>query len=284
MKISVLLATFNRKEKTLACLESLYKQEGLDKISLQVFLTDDASSDGTAAAVNKSFTEVQVLKGTGSLFWAGGMRNSWNNALNADADFYLLLNDDTLLTNTAVADLLRYSTTEGNTTPAICVGSTLDWHTGQISYGGKKLRSKNNIKSDTVYSKTQYVECDLGNANIMLVPKAVVAKIGILSDAFTHALADYDYTLRAKRAGFKVMVAPGILGNCQDDHGKNWKSASVSLRDRIKYLKSPKGLAYGEYMGFIKEHFPLHLPAAFVKLWMKTLFPFVWDGLKKGNY
>jgi len=284
MKIAVLLATFNRKEKTLTCLESLYKQEGLGSTSLEVFLTDDASSDGTVASVMGIYPEIHILRGTGSLFWAGGMRNSWNNALNADPDFYLLLNDDTILIKTAIADLLKYSSIDGNTIPAICVGSTLDWHTGQISYGGKKLRSKNNIKSDTVFSKTQYVECDLGNANIMLVPKAVVRKIGILSDAFTHALADYDYTLRAKKAGFKVIVAPGVLGNCMDDHGKNWKSANVSLKDRIKYLKSPKGLAYNEYMGFIKEHFPLHAPSAFLKLWMKTLFPFVWDGLKKNNY
>ncbi len=284
MKIAVLLATFNRKEKTLTCLESLYKQEGLGNTSLEVFLTDDASSDGTAASVKSNYPTVHVLNGTGSLFWAGGMRNSWNHALNSDPDYYLLLNDDTILTKTALADLLKYGSIDGNTIPAICVGSTLDWHTGQISYGGKKLRSKNNIKSDTVFSKTQYVECDLGNANIMLVPRAVVKKIGILSDAFTHALADYDYTLRAKKAGCKVMVAPGVLGNCQDDHGKNWKSTNVSLKDRIKYLKSPKGLAYSEYMGFIKEHFPLHLPSAFLKLWMKTLFPFVWDGLKKNNY
>jgi GT2 family glycosyltransferase len=284
MKIAVLLATFNRREKTLTCLESLYNQEGLGNTSLEVFLTDDASSDGTAAAVKSSYPAVHVLHGTGSLFWAGGMRNSWSNALKSVADYYLLLNDDTILVKTAIADLLKYSSIEANTTPAICIGSTMDWHTGEISYGGKKLRSKNTIKSDTVFSKTQYVECDLGNANIMLVPGSVVEKIGILSDAFTHALADYDYTLRAKKAGFKVMVAPGVLGNCQDDHGKNWKSTNVPLKKRIEYLMSPKGLAYSEYLGFIREHFPLHLPSAFIKLWMKTLFPFVWDGLKKNNY
>lgn len=283
MKIAVLLATFNRKEKTITCLDSLFKQDNLSDTQLDVFLTDDASSDGTAAAVKGKFPQVNIFAGTGSLFWAGGMRISWNNALAAKPDYFLLLNDDTVLTKTAVADLLKYSSIDANRNagPAICIGSTVDWHTGEISYGGKKLRSKNNIKSDTVYSKTQYVECDLGNANIMLVPEPVVEKIGILSDAFTHVLADYDYTLRAKKAGFKVVVTPGILGNCLDDHGNNWKSGNVTLKERIKYLKSPKGLAYSEYLKFIREHFPLHLPAAFLKLWMKTLFPFVWDTMKK---
>ena len=282
MKIAVLLATFNRKDKTLSCLENLFRQENLAGTQLEVFLTDDASSDGTALAVKTNFPSVHVLQGTGLLFWAGGMRRSWNEALDSDPDYFLLLNDDTILTKTAIADLLKYSSHDStDTTPAICIGSTADWHTGEISYGGKKLRSTKNTRSDVVFSKTQYVECDLGNANIMLVPRPVVKKIGILSDAFTHVLADYDYTLRAKKAGFKVMVAPGILGNCQDDHGKNWKSTNVSLKERIRYLKSPKGLAYNEYLGFIKEHFPRYLPEAFFKLWMKTLFPFVWDTLKK---
>ncbi len=115
----------------------------------------------------------------------------------------------------------------------------------------------------------------------MMVPREVVKKIGILSADYTHSIADFDYTLRAKKAGFNVVVAPGILGHCTDDHGNNWKSSGVSLKDRIRYLKSPKGLAYKEYLHFIKLHFPSHLPVAFFKLWLKTLFPVVWDKFKR---
>jgi GT2 family glycosyltransferase len=283
MKIAVLLATYNRKEKTISCLTSLFAQQIPENVNLEVYLTDDASSDGTAEAVKTNFPQVKLFAGSGSLFWAGGMRNSWTQALTANADFYLLLNDDTLLAGNAISELLKYSAAgnDNSRTAAICIGSTVDQSTGEISYGGKKLRSKTRIHSDVVYSNTEYLDCDLGNANIMLVPGEIVKKIGILSNSFTHSLADYDYTLRAKKAGFKVLVVPGILGHCVDDHGNNWKSANVSLKERIRYLKSPKGLAYSEYLGFIREHFPLHLPSAFFKLWMKTLFPFVWDTLKK---
>lgn len=283
MTIAALLATYNRKDKTITCLESLKKQELPQNTGVQVFLTDDASSDGTSETVKACFPEVKIYKGTGLLFWAGGMRNSWGEALASKPDYYLLLNDDTVLTDNAVSELIKYCTsqTRGDMSPPICIGSTMDTQTGEISYGGKKLRSKSRIANDKVFSKTDLMECDLGNANIMLVPRQVVEKIGILSKAFTHSLADYDYTLRAKKAGFKVMVVPGVLGYCTDDHGRNWKSNDVTLKERIRYLKSPKGLAYNEYLNFIKEHFPLHLPSAFLKLWMKTLFPFVWDHLKK---
>jgi GT2 family glycosyltransferase len=280
MRIAVLLATFNRKDKTIACLDSLYGQILPEGVTLEVILTDDASSDGTVLALKIQFPAVRILNGSGVLFWAGGMRNSWTEALKSDPDYYLLLNDDTILVNNAISKLLAYDQ-NGSETGIIRVGTTKDSASGEISYGGRKLYHQGKIQSYPVFSEDAYLECDLANANILLVPKVVVAAIGILSADYTHSIADFDYTLRAKKAGFKTIVVAGILGYCTDDHGNNWQSAKVPLKDRIKYLKSPKGLAYGEYLTFIRRHFPMHLPAAFFKLWMKTLFPVLWDKLKK---
>ncbi|MDQ6814434.1 MAG: glycosyltransferase family 2 protein, partial [Bacteroidota bacterium] len=165
--------------------------------------------------------------------------------------------------------------------PVICVGSTLDESTGKTSYGGSKLMSKKFWKSNMMEAPPEITKCDFANANIMLVPKEIVKEIGVLSAAYTHSLADYDYSLKAKKSGFAVVVAPGFLGSCVDDHGNNWKSSTVSLKDRIAYLKSPKGLAYSEYLSFIKTHFPNSYPLEFCKLWLKTFFPFMWDMYKK---
>lgn len=281
MKIAVLLATFNRREKTLSCLASLYAQDMPLGTEISVFLTDDNSSDGTREAVAAKYPDVTIFKGSGNLFWAGGMRNSWTEALKTDPDYYLLLNDDTLLKDHAIDQLLSYYETANSSPNALAIGSTLDVANNVISYGGRKLYDQKKVQSYSAYSETDYIECDLANANIMLVPRKVVQQIGILSDRYTHSIADFDYTLMAKKAGFKAVVMPGVLGNCIDDHGNNWKSSGVSLKERIKYLKSPKGLAYKEYMEFIKIHFPSHVPEAMIKLWMKTLFPVLWDKFKK---
>ncbi|HEU4471729.1 MAG TPA: glycosyltransferase [Flavisolibacter sp.] len=283
MTIAVLLTTFNRRQKTLACLESLKKQTIRGSAKLEVFLTDDNSADGTAEAVLRYFPGTHVYKGTGFLYWAGGMRQTWEKAREINPDFYLLLNDDTVLDNEAIETLLETSFTPAgkNRVPAISIGSTRDTHSGTLSYGGWQLQSRKRWKSSRVHSDTAVMDCDFGNANIMLVPWQVVSKIGILAPQFTHSLADYDYGLRAKKAGFAVKVAPGFLGSCVDDHGHNWKPQSVPLKERIRYMKSPKGLAYSEYLHFIREHFPLSYPSAFCKLWMKTFFPFIWERFKK---
>ncbi len=281
MKIAVLLTTRNRKEKTVRCLKSLTRQQLLGNISLEVFLTDDGSTDGTVQAVKEVYPSAHIYEGDGTLYWAGGMRNSWNNALQYHADYYLLLNDDTVLNENALSLLMGHNNGE-RTKPSICIGSTIDPGTGMRSYGGRKLTSKNSWKDDLIiFSETEYQPCDVANANIMLVPAAIVEEIGILSDVYTHGLADYDYTLKANKAGFSVFVAPGYLGACVNDHGNNWKSRKTSLKERIQYLKSPKGLAYKEYMIFIRRHFPLSYPSAFAKVWMKTFFPFIWEAYRK---
>jgi GT2 family glycosyltransferase len=278
MTIAVLLATRNRKAKTVACLQSLQRQRLPQGVDLAVHLTDDASSDGTPGAVLAAWPGARLYNGRGNLFWAGGMRHTWRQAEKESPDFYLLLNDDTVLHEDAVTTLLNAPSVNNS----LCIGSTKDPFTHQRSYGGRKLTAKRSWRDDeVVLSETEYLPCDVANANIMLVPKKIVEEIGILSDAYTHGLADYDYSLTARRAGFTVHVAPGFLGECVNDHGKSWKSQKTTLRQRIEHLKSPKGLAYNEYMTFIKRHFPLSYPSAFVKVWMKTFFPFIWETFRK---
>jgi len=282
MKIAVLLATFNRKEKTIACIKSLLAQEIKSNVQIEIFLTDDCSSDGTAEAVAEIWPYAHILHGNGKLFWAGGMRNSWSEALKKGADFYLLLNDDTVLNVNAIQVLLdSYDKIYANDNlQSILIGSTSEFENNSISYGGKKLISKYKIKYADVFSEKEILACDLGNANIMLVPDKIVKSIGILSQAYSHGIADFDYTLYAKRKGFGVHVAPGVLGICTDDHGNNWKSQKTTLSERIKYLKSPKGLAYKEYLHLTRKFFPISLPETFVKLWLKTFFPVIWDKFK----
>lgn len=279
MRIAVLLTVFNRREKTLACLTALRRQSLPKGLILDVYLTDDNSADGTAETVQFYYPDINVFKGSGALFWAGGMRNSWSAALEGQYEYYLLLNDDTILYEDAISKLVDTSK-RYETQGAICLGATCD-ERGKVTYGGRSLVSRLGAKSKMVFSETTDCECDLGNANIMLVPNKVVEKLGILSSVFTHGIADYDYTLRAKRNGFKVLVCAGFLGFCTNDHGKNWVSGNVDLRSRIKFLMSPKGLAYNEYMYFMRSHFPLSVPSVFVKLWAKTFFPFIWDRFKK---
>ncbi len=96
MRISVLMTCHNRREKTVACLESLMRQEPVEGLELTVWLVDDGSTDGTAEAVQRVVPGIRLMTGSGSLFWCGGMRAAWAAAAGTQPEAYLWLNDDVI--------------------------------------------------------------------------------------------------------------------------------------------------------------------------------------------
>lgn len=286
--IAVLLTCHNRKNKTLSCLASLYEATIPPDYKVDVFLMDDGSYDGTAEVVKSFYPNINILKGDGSLFWAGGMRHAWTAAIESSAyDYFLLINDDVILKhdfllNLLIADEYSYEISHMG---GVYSGVTVDSSGGRITYGGSRVKNYLFVLRFTkLFPSNSPQVCDITNANVLLVSSDVVDKIGIFDNRFTHGIADYDYSLKAKDQKIPVLLAPGICGVCEHDHGKSWKSQKLPLRERIAYLKSPKGLAYSEYMYFVRKNFPLYLPYAFIMLWAKTLFPIMWDRLKKVNY
>lgn len=58
MMISVVIPSFNRKDRLLILLEDLYSQEDSE---IEVIVVDDGSSDGSPEAVRKAFPQVQLI-------------------------------------------------------------------------------------------------------------------------------------------------------------------------------------------------------------------------------
>ena len=284
MKLAILISCFNRKKKTLSCIKSILSQEDPGFI-ISIYLIDNGS-DGTSKEVKLLYPEVVLLEGNSNLYWAGSMRKVWQYALDSGNpyDFFLLLNDDTILIKTALKDLLN-DYKKLDRPDVILIGSTLDPETDKVSYGGYKVLNKYGSNTKRIMPDLQNpIECDLGNGNIMFVPNEVVKKLGILSELFTHGIADYDYTLRAKSLGMPSYIGSNYSGFCTNDHGNKWWNAKqYSLKERIQKLYDVKGLAYKEYLLYLRLYFPYYLPQAWFMLWLKTLFPFLWEKLKKNN-
>lgn len=284
-EIAVLLTCHNRKEKTITCLKSLLTANIPVNIKFDIYLVDDGSKDGTSEEVTKRYPQVKIIYSKDNLYWAGGMRLAWSSAQKSkEYDGFLLINDDVELTPDFYQTIIttqKYSLQKFKK-EGIYVCSTKDKKTGDISYGGRIVKNKiYTFFSTIVIPKIKPISCQMTNANILYVDKSVVDKIGILNAAFTHGIADYDYSLKAYKYNIPVLVCPNIGGFCEDDHGNNWTAEGTSLKKRIKFLYSPKGLAYKEYLFFIKSHFPLALPYSFTLLWLKTFFPILWVKFKK---
>jgi GT2 family glycosyltransferase len=263
--VAILMTCHNRQAKTLASLEGVFKQELSPGVEMQVYLVDDGSTDGTRQAVETAYPQVHLLPGDGNLFWNGGMRLAIAEAMNSDYDYYLWLNDDTLLNPQAIASLL--STCEGlvesgENPKAIIVGSTGDPETGALTYGGMVRNSWwHPLKFGLLEPGKNPKPCDTMNGNCVLVSRDVVQVVGNLDPAFEHSTGDFDYGLRARQQGFRIWVAPGYVGTCpRNPEGGIWKDPEMKIGDRLKKASQSKGLPLREWKVFSQRHAGLFWP------------------------
>lgn len=285
-RIAVLLTCFNRKEKTLQCLNSLESLLLPDNVELTTFLVDDGSKDGTSQAVREQHPSVRILCGDGSLFWAGGMRLAWQTARNEAAfNFYFLINDDTVLYPDSLSELLKadFFAHSAYGKSGVYVGSTIDPLSGDHSYGGEKLIRSGDYSARKIIPDGTYQICDFANANILLVSAAVVDKQGIFDTRYVHSIADYDYAMQANRNGFPVLLLPRYAGECVYDHTVPEEEPVVPLKQRIKRLFGVKGYAFREFLYFIRKFFPKQYLKTALTLWVRTLFPVMWRNFKKNR-
>lgn len=279
-RIAVLITCHNRKAKTLACLDALFQNTLSDGYSLEVFLVDDGSTDGTEQAVRERYPRVNIIKGDGNLFWNGGMRVAFDAALAKSFDCYLWLNDDTLLYPTALQSLLSTSKqlTNSANKGMIVVGSTQDETSGQLSYGGVVRPSKWKLTAFKLIAPGDApVECETMNGNCVLIPHEVARVIGGMEPRFAHAMGDLDYGLRAGYAGFSVWVMPGYVGTCSNNPATgSFNDASLSVSVRLKKILSPKGVPLNSWRVFTQRHagmlWPIYWLWPYVKVVVKGAF------------
>ncbi len=236
----------NRKSKTLATLESLFQQRSIDEIGHKVYLVDDGSTDGTSQAVQQTYPDVNIFSGDGNLFWNGGMRVAFSEAIKDDPDYYLWLNDDTILYPEALSSLLitsRQLFVQGEK-KAIVAGSTCDPETGNFTYGGiVKITPLLPFKFRFLEPTKAAHPCDSMNGNCVLIPRSVVELVGNLDPAFIHYLSDWEYGLRARQKGCTVWIAPGYQGSCSANP-QSTTIAAANMSEGLQKMNQPKGLAF----------------------------------------
>jgi GT2 family glycosyltransferase len=275
VRVVAAMTCFNRKALTLACLDSLSRTAGRAGVELHAVLVDDASSDGTARAVRDCFPWVEVLGGSGTLFWNRGMHQAFKRAMEYRADHYLWINDDTHLLPDALAGLLAQSAelTRRERRPVIVVGATAEPGSGTISYGGRVAHSRMRpFNYKLVWSESQPMPCQAIEGNCVLIPREVAERVGNLDPAFEHAMGDTDYGLRALQAGFKSFVAKGIAGHCSPNSPSGtYFDTSLPLATRWKLIKSRKGLPVRSWLRFCRRHGGWLWPLYFAWPYFKVL-------------
>jgi GT2 family glycosyltransferase len=277
MRLVVVLTCFNRKSQTLQCLRNLEVSASAAGTQLEALLVDDASTDGTAVAVQEAFAWVTVLASPGNLYWNRSMHQGMALALQREADAILWLNDDTQLLPTALASLwqqaLALQAQQPRAKPVLLVGATQD-RDGRISYGGARRISRWRLTTyRRVWSAEQALACDVMNGNCVLLPMALARDVGNLDPQYEHAMGDTDYALRAAAKGYPVFAAAGVVGRCDTNPtAGRYTDTRLSLLQRWRAVMHRKGLPWRSWLHFTRQHTGLWWPLYFVWPYARLVF------------
>jgi GT2 family glycosyltransferase len=217
-KVEIVIPVCNRKRITLQCLQSLSRIDQ-SELEIHIIVVDDGSTDGTSGEITRCFPEVEILHGDGNLWYAGGTNCGMAAALVHDPDYILAVNDDTIFHDKFLRRLLDCAVAY----PKSIVGALLllwdrphavfqigpRWDTW---YGG--WRHPMNLTAWTVPKRAFDVELIVGNC--VLYPVEAIRSHGLMNNAaLPHWWADAEYTVRMRKAGWRLLVEPKAYVWCQ---------------------------------------------------------------------
>lgn len=272
MRIAVIMTVFNRKEITIKCLSSISQDYYINRTRFQIdiFLTDDNSSDGTFDAIKKLFPYVNIYKTDGTLFWGRGMLHSWKKAVeHGDYDAYLWMNDDNELFDYALEEMFDCANkTDWNSIICGCFKSS----SGVFTYGGLDAKRRKVIPNGAMQGIVYM------NGNLVLIPNNVVEKIGLIDPHFHHLGGDYDYGFTAKKNSIKIYTTQRYIGISErNPNGDNrGRRPGSSLRKRVHdlyhcpFIENPPQVWYEKRK---HEKNLIYCIAIMIKMHMLVLLP-----------
>jgi GT2 family glycosyltransferase len=181
-----------------------------------VYVVDNASTDDTVQAVSTEFPAARLLVNTTNLGFAGGNNVGLAAAFADGADAALVLNNDTTLEPDALDALVtaaRNDPTAGILNPVILfatpphrvwfAGATVDRQTGQSHHMGY------NQPREAIACAVAPIPRATGCA--MLITRACFERIGLFEESLFMYWEDVEYSLRAQREGFSVLLVPAAI-------------------------------------------------------------------------
>ena len=230
-KVVVVVLNWNGCEDTLRCLESL---STLDYPNWEALVVDNGSRDGSVVAIRGTYPTVILLEAGKNLGYAGGNNLGIRAALQRNAEFVLLLNNDAV----AAPDLLRTLVQAADEHRDAGVFGAKIYLLGdpqRLWYAGTRWDPKAQsfvhigeglLDDGAEFAQVQDTEYASGCA--MFFRASAADTVGMLDERFFLLFEEVDWCFRARAAGFRCLFVP---------EAKVWHRVSASFGGRNTALR-----------------------------------------------
>ena len=277
--LAIVIVNYNTRDLLRDCLRSI--AAGVSCCTPEVWVVDNASSDGSAAMVHAEFPHVHLISNphNGGFAYANNLALRLILAEHADQessgllaprapDYVLLLNPDTVVPPGALDGLIAYMEAHPDVGAAgpklLLADGSLDlacrrsFPTPAVAFyrmiGLSRLfpRSPRFGRYNMTFLDPDIeTEVDSVVGACMIVRTAVVREVGLLDEAYFMYGEDLDWAYRIKQYGWRIMYVPSVTVH-------HYKRASSSQRP----LQSIRHF-YDAMRIFHRKHYAATTPALF---------------------
>lgn len=218
--LSTVIVSWNVKELLRCCLESIF-QHPIPGIQLEVFVVDNASSDGSAEMVRKRFPQVHLIENEENLGFAAANNQAISRS---QGQYILLLNPDTIVCDDALIRLMDFL--EANPEVGIA-GPKLIHPDGRLQHSAFTFPTLlmafldffpihhrlidsplNGRYPRSLYKAGEPFPIDHPLGACLLVRKEAIDRVGPLDEGFFIYCEEIDWCIRIKKAGWQIYCVP----------------------------------------------------------------------------
>lgn len=253
--LSIIIVNWNTRGLLRDCLRSVY--ETTHNLNLEVFVVDNASSDGSPDMVRKEFPQAKLIKNTANM----GFAKANNQAIKiSQGDFILFLNTDVEVLNNCVNKMFHLMKENSKIAGLTCQSLYDDKKTVQHNcrrfpkimtalfdntFLGRWFPENKVIKSYRMrdWAFDNFREVDQPPMTCFMVRRKVVDTVGLLDENLFLFFNDVDWCFRIKGVGFKIFHTP-------DAQVIHYESISVNrLSDSYYYWHKNRFYYYRKHYG-----------------------------------
>jgi len=206
--ITIILNT-NRRDDTLECLESLAQS---DYPNSRIIVLDNQSTDGSVAAIQTTFPQVEIISLTENLGYAGNNNVGIQAAIRQGADWVFVLNEDTILSPSCLTEMVAV----GESDPQIGIVGPLVYHHDEPNIiqtaGGMfgrywdAFHLAQNEPDLGQFAQPHQVDWISGCG--ILVRRAVIEQVGMIDERYFYFWEETEWCLRTGKNGWRVVNVP----------------------------------------------------------------------------
>jgi GT2 family glycosyltransferase len=204
-KVFVCVLSWNKREDTLSCLQSVFAQ---DYQNLRVVVVDNASVDGSPEALRELGRRIDLIEHQDNLGYTGGCNAGIRHALAQGGDYVWLLNNDCESEPNTLSLLVDYAEARpeiGMVSPVIS-----DRRTGVDSYAVGRIDLATGLMEETADAEDaeamqqRYPTQVRLKGTALLLKRRLIERVGLLDERFFAYCEDNDYCVRSAAAGFRA--------------------------------------------------------------------------------